>query len=226
MDKKNQKRIVYVLLLLIVVIAGVAYYYGYMKYVDMAKAAKTEARNIQKRIDVLNEKIAMRPLYEEAIVDAKASIDAVTEKYGPGNTAEKDIMFVRDLELETGGSVSSASFTDDAIAFVSSGTDENGQPTVAAYTSALIVNYEMSYEGLKKAMEYITSYPERMTVETFTTAVNEETGLLTGSITMNLYSMQTADKTYKEPDITNIIIGTDNIFGAYGVPMNGENEQQ
>ncbi len=214
MNDKIQKRIVYALLFLIVAIIVVAYRFGYMRYTDMADDVKKESKQIKTRIIELNEKIAMRPLYEEAIADSAKRIAEITAKYGPGNSAEKDIMLVRDFETRTKGTVSSASFTDDTIAFVSSGTNENGDPTVSAYTSSLVMNYELDYFGLKRATDFIRKYHERMTVENFTASVNEETGKLTGSMTLNLYAMKTADKIYTDPEIPDIIIGTDNIFGT------------
>lgn len=216
MNQKIQKMLVYILLLLILAIAGSAYYFGYLKYTDMATEVKKESRQIKARINELNEKIALRPVYEEAIVDSEKRIEEIIKKYGPGNSAEKNIIFARDLETKADGNISSLAFTDDELVFASSGKNEEGNPNVMAYKSSLVMNYEFSYDGLKRAMNFINKYKERMTVETFTATLNSETSKITGALTLNLYGMDAVGKSYQEPDIPGIKIGTDDIFGSNG----------
>jgi hypothetical protein len=216
MNDKVQKRIVYALLFLIVAIIVVTYRFGYMRYTDMADDVKKESKQIKTRIAELNEKIALRPIYEEAIVDSEQSIAEIVKKYGPGNSAEKNIIFARDLETAADGNVSSLAFTDDELVFASSGKNEEGNPNVMAYKSSLVMNYEFSYDGLKRAMDFINKYKERMTVEQFSAALNSETGAITGALTLNLYGMEAEGKAYKEPEIMGVKIGTDDIFGSNG----------
>ncbi len=214
MDKKKVKTYEYILLLAIVVIAVCAYRFGYVYYMDKTEAAKKETKDLNARIDELNNKIALKPVYEETIEAAEKAFDDTLFKYGPGNTPEKSIMFVTALEKATGGRVNTAAFSDDVPVFISSGTDENGNTLVTTFTNSLILNYEFSYEGLKKAMDFINGYPERMNVESFTASLNQETGLLNGTMTLNLFSAQAEGKDYVEPSIPAIKTGTDNIFGS------------
>lgn len=213
--KVSQKALEYILLLLIVAIAFCAYQFGYKHFKDKADAVKKENKSIEARIQQLNDKLALQPEYEKGIEDSAKTIDEVVAKYGSGNSPEKSLIFIRDLETAAGMSISSVSFSGDSNIFTSTATDaETGEPAITADTTTLGVTYSTTYEGLKACMDYINAYPERMNVSNFTSVFNQETGGLSGSMVMNLYSVLTGDREYVEPVIGGIEIGTDNIFGT------------
>lgn len=215
MDQAKQKKIELLLLVVIALIAVGAYFYGYNYFVDKANAVNNEAKQIQARINILNEKTALKPVYEEAIADSEEATKLITAKYGPGNTPEKDIMLAKSIEKLTGAYISAVSFSDDELTFVSEDVDENGEAKITGYKGVMIINYEAGYEELKSIMDFITEHPERMNVEAFTASLNQETGKLTGSMNLNLYAIKAAEKAYEAPVIDGFKTGTDNIFGSY-----------
>ena len=154
------------------------------------------------------------PAAKDEIKEAKTQIAEIADKYGTGNSAEKNIMFVRSLEKLTDSNIASLSFTDDEAVYISSRKGANGGPEIAAYKSSMVINYELSYEELKNALNYIHNYPERMNVESLSASYNWETRLLSGSMTINLFAITGDDRAYEAPDIPGIKIGTDNIFGT------------
>ncbi len=210
----SKKRLDYIVLLLVILIAGIAYYFGYEGYIKEAAEVTKEKEAIERQIEEVKLTKQKSGEYENLIADSGNAIDVILDKYGTGNAADKSIMFARELEKQTGAWISSASFTDDEPVYVSSITDQDGEPFVTAYASSLTMNYEMSYEGLKKALDFIHSYPERMNVENFTAVYNSESGQLTGTITVNLYAIQGNGRYFVEPYIPGIKLGTDNIFGT------------
>ena len=98
--------------------------------------------------------------------------------------------------------------------FASNDVDENGNPTIEMNSSFISIAYNTTYEGLKECMNYITSYKERMNVQSFSSNFNQENGQLTGNMIINLYGVKDADHKYSAPVIGGIEIGTDNIFGT------------
>ncbi len=72
------------------------------------------------------------------------------------------------------------------------------------------------YDGLKNSIRYIVDSNERCSM-----AVNAnydiETGILQTNITLGRFYVTGTDKPYVEPEITNVLQGTDNIFGT--VPL-------
>ena len=213
--KISQKHIQYILLLLIVVIAVCAYEFGYVKYIEKANQVKEENKALEARINTLTEKESHRDEWNAGIDQFAKDSQTILTKYGPGNTPEKSIMFIRSLEEAAEMTVPSIAFSNDSAIFVSSETDENGNPVVELDSSTLSINYSTTYDGLKKCMDFINSYPERMNVNGFNAAYNHESGQLSGSMVINLYGVKDADHKYVEPTIYGVDLGVDNIFGTY-----------
>lgn len=211
--KITQKQMELVLLLLIVVIGVAVYRFGYYEYDEKTKQVESENKQLEQQIAALLVKQANKETYEKGIEDSEKLQKEVLAKYGPGNTPEKSIMMIRDLEEKTNAKVQSIAFNPDSSIYMSADTDENGEPSVKAYTTQLSISYENNYEGLKKMMDYFVKYPERMNVSSFTAVFNQETGALSGTMLINLFSVQDANHKYKEPSVGGVKIGTDNIFG-------------
>ncbi len=71
-----------------------------------------------------------------------------------------------------------------------------------------------TYASLKDMVEYLADQSGRMTLDNVSASFDSSTGNLTGSITVNLFSMAGTGKTYTEPDAGSVAYGTNNIFGT------------
>ena len=76
----------------------------------------------------------------------------------------------------------------------------------------MAVSVSGGYTQLKKLMDYINSYPERMNVENFSESFDANTGKLKVTMNVNMYSVTDEDHVYEAPVIEDIEIGTTNIF--------------
>ncbi len=83
------------------------------------------------------------------------------------------------------------------------------------FKQPLTISYRVTYEGLKKAMDFITGYKERMTVDNITASYDTLTGQLTGTMVINLYSVMGGNAVYTAPSTGVTNFGTENIFGTY-----------
>ena len=221
--KIGQKHIQLILLLLIVVIGVCAYQFGYVKYIEKANAVKEENKTIEARINELTDKETHRDEWNQGIERSEKEIKTILSKYGPGNTPEKSIMFVRYLEEASEMQISTLSFNPKSVIYVSNDTDENGDPKVEMSATNIGISYTTTYEGLKACMNYISKYPERMNVNAFSANFNQETAQLTGNMVINLFGVKDDDHKYKEPMVGGIELGTENIFGT-GVIISPEGE--
>ena len=217
--KISQKHIQIILLILIVVIALCAYQFGYVRFIEKANAVKEENKTIEARINELTEKETHREEWNQAIAKTEEDTKAILAKYGPGNTPEKSIMLVRALEDTAGMQIGTIGFNPDSVLFVSSDLDENGNPAVEIDSTFISLSYNTTYEGLKECMKFITSYKERMNVQSFTSNFNQENGQLTGNMIINLYGVKDADHKYVDPTVGGIQTGTDNIFGTVDLDL-------
>lgn len=73
-------------------------------------------------------------------------------------------------------------------------------------------SFSSSYQGLKAALDYIGSYKERMSVVTFTSAYEPDTGSIAGSMTLNMYRLTGTGKTYVEPSLSGAPLGKNDLF--------------
>ena len=71
-----------------------------------------------------------------------------------------------------------------------------------------------TYASLKDMVDYLADQSGRMTLDNVNASFDSTTGNLTGSITVNLFSMAGTGKVYTEPDAGSVAYGTDNIFGT------------
>lgn len=82
-------------------------------------------------------------------------------------------------------------------------------------------NYNVAYDGLKRSITHIASQLNRTGIEAIALAYNEETGLLSGSTTVNMFSIPMQDdKEYEQPDFTSVLLGNENIFGTIEITVN------
>lgn len=77
------------------------------------------------------------------------------------------------------------------------------------------INYEVSYEGLKRSVKNICMQMDRMVIDNLSVVYDEQTGLLQGSTTVNMFCVPGQEgKEYEEPDFGGVLLGTSNIFGT------------
>lgn len=101
----------------------------------------------------------------------------------------------------------------------------NNSNQVRGYYASIGIEYEVSYAGLKKMIQYVNEYPDRMTITDFQSAYDSETGKLSGNMTINMYYMMNTGKEYIPPEFEGISKGVSNIFGGPAVePGNEDNE--
>lgn len=106
---------------------------------------------------------------------------------------------------------------------VSAETDNPASPSL--YRSQDTLQFQCNYEGLKRAVNYLGTQTGRMTLNNLTASFDPATGILTGTMTVDLFSMTGMDTTYQEPDAGSVPYGTHNIFGTIEAPAPEEEQQ-
>lgn len=80
------------------------------------------------------------------------------------------------------------------------------------YKYQVTFSYTGSYSELKRAIGFIEDYGERTTVNDITSTYDETTQDLTGSITLNMYTLSGTAQQYTAPSVSGSV-GNSNIFG-------------
>ncbi len=82
-----------------------------------------------------------------------------------------------------------------------------------------VTDYEIELTGSRKqilkAFDWISDHKEPMSLSSISLSFDKSTGKLSGTITVNFYCLNGNGTTYKEPDISGIIIGNEDVFGSF-----------
>ena len=129
-------------------------------------------------------------LSEQANAQTQSKIDEIE---GTDTQGEKDLLNASDAEVESTASQLT---------------------TLVLYRTQDSMQFTGTYASLKDMVDYLADQSGRMTLDNVNASFDSSTGNLTGSITVNLFSMAGTGKTYTEPDAGSVAYGTDNIFGT------------
>lgn len=107
-------------------------------------------------------------------------------------------------------------------------TDEEGYETpevVIAEVGPLncrqcAITYQVAYDGLKKSINNIMNQSSRMTIDSISVSFDNTTGLIEGSTVVNMYCIPNQEgKEYVEPNMSSVVLGTNNVFGTKQNPF-------
>lgn len=162
----------------------------------------------------INQEIISPMLIESITIDPVVSVDfsdrvAAAEDNNPYyDLGEGDVGLGVDTESNAAAQPA-ASASDDTLGMLRS--------------RKTTVNYIVSYEGVKRSIQHICAQSNRIAIDSLTLAYDETTGLLIGSTGLDMYiAPYQEDKPYVAPNLSSVLLGTDNIFGT--IIINSESD--
>ncbi len=218
----NDVKAFFLVFILVVIAAVLAYVYLYMPMVEQRKALEKENYDLDVRLISLKNMAVQEEEFKKGINKSNKSMKDVMNHYSAWNTPEKSIMMVDYLEKKIGLRLPNLGFSEPTIIStvrmpMVSESESAGYTIsyndISLWKETLTTNYACNYEQLKKLINFINTYPERMNIEAITVAYDSETNGLKGNLTLNLFSVTGTDKEYVAPEISGLSMGTGNIFG-------------
>ena len=198
---------------------------------QMDKASEISAQNetLDSRLDELLSMAAKKEYYQRETQNMQDEIDKYCEQFSADIKEEDGIVLAQNIEKASGITIDTVG-TGVRLMVSDDGTvDEESteqQQTLSEQDNALIedsptlyrtqdtLSYKGSYENLKKAVTYINGQTGRMTVDNLTMTFDSGSGGLTGTMTVNIYSMSGIGNQYSEPDAGTSTYGKKNLFGT------------
>ena len=217
----NDVKAFFLVFILVIVAAVLAYMYLYMPLVEQRNTLERENYDLDVRLINLKNMAVDEDVFKMGINESNKSLKKVMNHYSAGNTPEKSIMMIDSLEKKIGLHLPNLNFSQPAVVSTIKmpmvEESETGY-SIAYYDVNLLketlsTNYACSYEQLKKMIDYINAYPERMNIDSISIAFDSESNGLKGNITLNLFAVTGTGKEYTAPDISGLSLGTGNIFG-------------
>ncbi len=218
----NDVKAFFVVFILVIIAAVLAYFYLYMPMAEKRNALEQENYDLDVRLINLKNMAVDEDVFKMGINESNKSLKKVMNHYSAGNTPEKSIMMVDYMEKEVGLQLPNLSFTQPTLLstvqmpMVTETADGNyaiEYYDVNLLKETLTTNYACNYAQLKKLIDFINAYPERMNIDAITIAFDSENNGLKGNLTLNLFAVTGTGKEYTEPDISGLSMGTGNIFG-------------
>ena len=234
---EREKNLLFILLIFIILFCS--YQFGYVKLTGKIDTLSSENLELSVKLNDLKQKDVAKEKYIEETDKMLADTRDMFNHLATSMTQDKNTIFVTKLEKEADMIVSAISFGDithiyDSNRVMDNTTDQtandtsNGSDTtdvtaegkgLKGYQSSITINYQTNYGGLKKAIDFINNYHEKMRIQSITAAFDSTTGNLTGTITIDLFMVSGEGREAELFDIYGIDLGTDNIFGTFELPV-------
>lgn len=221
-----------------------SYFFIFNKNMAMANEVKESNKVLQNEVNELKQLETKTETFKKAIETNDAYMKEKLAMFPSDITLEKAIMVAKKLEGDTASTMNSISFAMNSTFYDAAPIDPN-QPADQAEQQAqqpaggtaavpqdqqsetfkqkltvnksdLSVSYSTSYEGFKKIIEFVKTNPERMSVDQISAGFDSSTGLLSGTMTLSLYTMPGSAVEYQAPEIPNVKIGLDRLFNTVG----------
>jgi hypothetical protein len=232
----NQKRAVLVIAGLLILVC--TFFFLYQPSVDAVTELETETSHYQSQISYLstlqmqvNEMKEQTPAYQE-------EMSSYMKLFPSKMTQQKAIYNVYRLMTKTGiritainpgveqtflsaGTVTGEEGNTDSAdeGTVESTAEENPETEVSVHEMVgKYMQYDLTISGtlkqIKKALDWISDNKEHMSTSNISLTYDSSSGKLSGTLTVNFFAMNGNGVAYEEPDISGIMIGSNNIFGT------------
>ena len=235
MNMKLSKRdLKFILMLLGLVIVVASYYLVYTPAVERTEAIEAQNAELQTQVSRLEELNANKAEYEKSIIDMNEEIAALTAEFPAATKEEDGVYFAHLMEQNVVGDVSISAVTlgnpevvlvTEVVNGATEGTTEESvdaatveggvAATVSEYTMYRTRNafvYSTGYNGLKNLVNTINHQMDKITIQTLSVSYDTGTGLLSGTVDTNFFTMEGTEREYSKPNLPFVNEGTSNIF--------------
>ena len=228
--------------LLGVLIAVVVWFLVASPTKEKTDALINENNTLKPKVEEYELRDARLDEYKLGIVQNNAEMETITARFPSAIETEDSVMFwanidnqypfqlaFKDLELDERDPVAVAGIEDTGDATIA--YEEDGSATISdadaeqltakykLYGAPMSMNFICTYDGMKDMFEYITSQYNRNSINAVEIAYDQETGLLTGAIGMELYYIEGLEKEYNPPFIPSMPKGQSDVFHTTGLDL-------
>ncbi len=143
--------------------------------------------------------------------------------YKTSLSQEQTLVFLGLVEKATGVWLKQVGFADVSTVYtfgnvVSSNPGNAGVKVYSSdytgITTSMTLSYQCKYDELKEVLKYLEEYGKKATISDISFSYSEATDTVTGTMQMSLYSIKGSDRPEEEVNISDVAVGTDNIFSS------------
>lgn len=191
-------------------------------------ALDNELVGLNDRLNYLKDLDAKRPTYEAEILRLNSEREDMIKCYAQGLLQENTIMFLRDIELDLPVAMYAETFSEYVTTPVTSGTvnpeTQQVEGDLTAVTTSTSVAYSSKYDQIKDFLNYIFTYSDKMSISSINMAYDNETGLISGSFTVNEFAFVGSGRSVDPVVLPTLQRGNESVFATL-LPAEAELEE-
>ena len=208
------KRDVNILLIFFgIVILIAAYFLGYSHFAEETRRITAETEAMQPTLAELQRHQSQLDFYRQEIEASKETVAQVLAIYPEVVLPETFIQFAVGIEARQGADILSLAVSDPTPLDSFLLPDDDGYSAAySAYLQSCALSANLGYSSLKSTLREILSHPQRISVDDCTVTYNQESGLLSATLTISQMVINNGFYAYVPVDVPLGKIGTTNPF--------------
>ncbi len=222
-------------------IFAISYVYLYMRFQELTSVVNSDTNILKQQISERQDQIEKKDKTEQEIIELKQQKADLINQYPVYLAKEDNFMFVEKLQDNLKVKITSISPSDSTVFYetqipvvqTEGQAETEYDPSLAISSeymtglqSTISLSFQTTYGGLKKLVNYMNTYPEKTVINDISVSYDNTTGNLSGSLNISRYSLTGTGKIYEPPYISDISIGTDNIFGTIDLLPKNKSKNQ
>ena len=221
---ERDKRIAYIILSIIIVAA--TYFLGFQKLQEKKNSMLEANETLQAEVNNLRSMVSKQASVEADTAEKNKNTDKIYKKF-PAEVRLQNAIYQLD-EGEKGIKevhIISEGFTMNQILYANGqfsldGTNPadanassggNGDGGIVAKKSTIDVQFDSTYDAVKKFVDFINKNEERMKISELTFAKKNGSNKLDCAMKLDMFAVEGNDKEYEEPDVPYIMSGKKDI---------------
>lgn len=191
-SRKDQRTLLYIVGVLLIIAVYFLYFNNKQSELD---EAQSEVKKLEGEVEILRDYEEHTKTYKRETESYYTAIGRITENFPEDVKEENIFMFARELETYVGIGVTDITIGEQAQLDAAG----KGKRQKKLYVTQAQMVFGGNYGQTLSVIERMMNFPLKRNIVAMTLTSDEETGLLVGNITMDLYKVKGEGQTYEKP---------------------------
>lgn len=203
--------------LLVCAIVVSAYYLGYKRFTSETETLEKDIKTLEEKIEVKKEQYAKKDFYLIMTKLYGDKFNEELEKFPEDIQEENQIMFFKEIESiltseDNSFNIPTVSFTEGKTLIKFQETQKVTGQLYEGISSTVSFPFTLKYDKFKTLLDYLENFEDRSVVSTVSATYSEELDIVTGSVVFTQYAITEDTRILLQPEVEDMLLGTDNIF--------------
>lgn len=230
MSMKISRRDISIIMIAIgLLVAFVVYQFIFRPTMEERDEVMEDRKALEKEYNDLKAVVDNQQTYVTNTTTWETKLNKLVASFPAYYLYEDGIMYLRGLEQSDAFHVYFNSYTVNETAITDTYTGRvNGNEKAYVFgNSTISASFTLeSYDDMKSMISNIYTDSNPKSMESISVLFDNTTGIITGSLNLNMYSLTDGTNTYKAPEIPAMSVGIDCIFGEIIPPEPEEVEEE